>query len=76
MRMLFSVLALLVVVAIVMKLGATQMQAVAPARQAASMAADGTPAGPAVDPARRAADLVNRAMEQGAAMRAAEAASQ
>jgi hypothetical protein len=63
MRLLFSALMLLVVVAIVGKLAATQMQAVAP---------QGTPA----SAAQRSADMVTKAIEQGAAMRAADAASQ
>jgi hypothetical protein len=63
MRLLFSALMLLVVVAIVGKLAATQMQAVAP--QAAPASA-----------AQRSADMVTKAIEQGAAMRAADAASQ
>jgi hypothetical protein len=71
--MLFSVLALLVVLAVVMKLSASQMQAIGPA-SSGGQAGAGAPA-PA-DAARRAADLVNKAMEQGAAMRAADAASQ
>lgn len=64
--MIFSVLALLVVLAVVMKLSATQLQAVVPP------AAPGKPA----DPGARAVDLVNKAIEQGAAQRAAGAASQ
>lgn len=68
--MLFSVLALLVGVAVVMKLAATQWQAVKPA--APPTTAGAKPA----DPTARAVDLVNKAVEQGAAQRAAEAASQ
>ena len=64
--MMFSVLALLVVVAVVMKLSATQLTAVK------SVPAPGQP----VDPGARAVDLVNKAIEQGAAQRAADAASQ
>ena len=70
MRMIFSALALLVVVLVVMKLVATQTQAL----KAVAPAAGGTASAP--NAAQRAADLVNKAMEQGAAMRAAEAASQ
>jgi hypothetical protein len=68
--MLFSVLALLVVVAVVMKLSATQLQAV----KAVSPA--GTTGAPAANANQRAVDLVNKAIEQGAAQRAADAASQ
>ena len=68
MRMVFSVLALLVVLAVVMKLAATQTQALKPATTAGGAA--GKP------PAQQAADQVIKAMEQGAAQRAAEAASQ
>lgn len=70
MRMVFSVLALLVVVAVVMKLSATQFQAV----KAIAPTGAGGPA--AANPSQRAADLVTKAIEQGAATRAAEAASQ
>jgi len=62
-RMLFSVLALLLVALVVMKLVATQLQAVKPPASA----------GP---PAQRAADLVNQAMTRAAAQAAAQAASQ
>jgi hypothetical protein len=65
-RMMFSVLALLVVMAVVMKLAATQMTGVKP------VPAPGQPA----DPGARAVDLVNKAIEQGAVQRAADAASQ
>jgi len=68
--MLFSVLALLVVVGVVMKLSATQWQAVKP------VVASGTPAATPGNATTRAVDLVNRAVEQGAAARAADAASQ
>lgn len=68
MRMIFSVVALLVVAFVVMKLAATQTQALRPAGGVAGSAS--------ASPAARAADLVNKAVEQGAAMRAAEAASQ
>ena len=64
--MMFSVLALRVVVAVVMKLSATQLTAVKP------VPAPGQPG----DPGARAVDLVNKAIEQGAAQRAADAASQ
>ena len=71
MRMLFSVAALLVVASIVMKLAGTQLQALKPASV-------GGPASASTggNAAQRAADLVNKAVEQGAAMRAADAASQ
>ena len=65
--MLFSVLALLVVVGVVMTLAGVQLQAVKPA---------GVPGEPAGTATTRAADLVNKAVEQGAASRAADAASQ
>jgi hypothetical protein len=68
--MLFSVLALLVVVAVVMKLSATQLQAVK------AVAPAGPTGTPAANPNQRAVDLVNKAIEQGAAQRAADAASQ
>ncbi len=67
MRMIFSALALLVVAAVVMKLAATQTQALVPA-------ASGGASGPAA--VQRATDQVRQAMEQGAAQRAADAASQ
>ena len=70
MRALFSVAALLLVVWVVMKLSATQLQALAPA--AGSNAPTTTNAPHA---AQQAADKVQRAIEQGAAQRAAEAAS-
>jgi hypothetical protein len=68
--MLFSVLALLVVVAVVMKLSATSLQAVKTSVPAAGAGGKGA------DPAARAVDLMNKTVEQGAAQRAAEAASQ
>jgi xanthine dehydrogenase molybdopterin-binding subunit B len=71
MRMIFSVLALLVVVAVVMKLAATQTKALSPAATAGTAGQ-----GPGVSAAQHAADQVKKALEQGAAMRAEEAASQ
>ena len=65
--MLFSVLALLVVVGVVMKLTATQLQAVKPADAGGAAGATAT---------TRAVDRVTKAIEQGAATRAADAASQ
>ena len=63
MRILFSVVGLLVVVVIVGKLAASQMQAL-------------KPAGSTQPPAQQAAEKIQKAIEQGAALRAAEAASQ
>ena len=70
MRMLFSALALLVVVLVVMKLTATQVQTLKPAAGPSGAAASGA------SPTQQAADQVRKAIEQGAAMRAADAASQ
>lgn len=64
MRALFSIVALLLVVWVVMKLSATQLQSLAPTAGAS-----------APNAAQQAADKVQRAIEQGAAQRAAEAAS-
>jgi hypothetical protein len=64
MRVLFSLVALLLVVWVVMKLSATQLQTLAPAAGSS-----------APNAAQQAADKVQRAIEQGAAQRAAEAAS-
>lgn len=66
MRMLFSVLALLVVAAVVMKLAATQLQTLKPAPTTGGATA-GAPASPAAQQAQRAADLVTKALQQGAA---------
>lgn len=68
MRVLFSLVALLLVVWVVMKLSATQLQALAPA---AGSSAPGAP----LNAAQQAADKVTRAIEEGAARRAEEAAS-
>jgi hypothetical protein len=67
MRIVFSVLALLLVAAVVMKLAATQTRALVPAASGTASAAAALP---------QAADQVIKALEQGAAQRAAEAASQ
>ena len=69
MRAMLSLGGLLVVVYIVMKLSATQLTAVAPAAPAPGS----TGAGPSA--AQQAADKVTRALEAGAAQRAADAAS-
>lgn len=80
MRMLFTLVGLIVVVAVVMKLGATQLAALKPAARpvpAGAAPADATTAapGPAGNPARDIADRMRSAVEQGAAARAADAAS-
>lgn len=67
MRMLFSVLALLVVAAVVMKLAATPLRGASPSAGAASSAAPGS----AVE--RQVVDRVNRAIQQGQALAASEA---
>jgi hypothetical protein len=71
MRALFSLAGLLLVVFIVMKLTATQLKTVA-GTASPSAAASAAPA----NAAQAAADQVNRALSQGAATRAAQAASQ
>lgn len=67
MRMLFSVLALLVVAAVVMKLAATSLRGASQPVGAASSAARGS----AVE--RQVVDRVNRAIQQGQALAASEA---
>ena len=69
--MLFSVLALLVVVAVLMKLSATQLQVLKPTSTPAATSGAVTS-----NPGARAVDQFNKAVEQGAARRAADAASQ
>lgn len=71
MRMLISIVALLIVAFIVMKLAATQLRAVQPAA-GPGPAASATPQ----NAARQAAEQVTRALEQGAAQRPADAASE
>ena len=71
MRALLSLAALLIVLFLVMKLSGTQLQALGPTANTKPGAAAGT----ASTAAQRSADQVVRAMEQGAAARAADAAS-
>ena len=74
MRALLSLAALLIVLFLVMKLSGTQLQALGPTANTKPGAAAGT-ASTASTAAERSADQVVRAMEQGAAARAADAAS-
>ena len=71
MRALLSLAALMIVLFLVMKLSGTQLQALGPT---ANMP-QGAAAGGASSPAQRSAEQVVRALEQGAAARAADAAS-
>ena len=71
MRALLSLAALLIVLFLVMKLSGTQLQALGPTAHTPRGAA----AGAASTAAQRSADQVVRALEQGAAARAADAAS-
>lgn len=71
MRVLFSTVALLIVAFIVMKLAATQLRVVQPTAVPGSGAASSPQ-----NAARRAAEQVTRALEQGAAQRPADAASE
>ena len=73
MRALLSVTTLLLVVLLVMKLAATPLRALAPAGPVASAAATRGNTGPHA--AQQAAERVQRAIEQGAAQRAEDAAS-
>jgi hypothetical protein len=80
MRMLFSIAGLLLVVYLVMKLGATQLQALKAPVAADTPAADaGAPGGtgprPSAAAARDAAERVKSALEQGAAARAVDPAA-
>ena len=68
MRVLFSLVALVVVVFVVMKLAGTQLQAIAPSPAVAGSA-------PARTAAQQVADKVQGALQQGAALRADDAAS-
>ena len=68
MRVLFSLIALVVVAFIVMKLAAKPLQAIAPSPAVAGSAAARTAA-------QQAADKVQSALQQGAVLRAEEAAS-
>lgn len=68
MRALLSLAGLLLVVYLVMKLSATQVQGIAPQAPTAG-------GGAASSAAQQAADKVTRAIEAGAAQRAADAAS-
>ena len=68
MRALFSLVALIGVVYVVMKLAGTQLQSIAPSPAMAG-------SGPARSAAQQAADKVHGAMQQGAAQRAEDAAS-
>jgi hypothetical protein len=70
-RLVLSLLGLLVVLWIVMKLAGTQLAALTPAAPAAGAASAPAPARAAQDAAAR----VQRAIEQGAAQRAEDAAS-
>lgn len=70
MRIVLSLVALLVVVAVVLQLATRQ----APALKAVQGGATGAESLPAA--AQRAADQINRVLEQGSAARAADAASQ
>ena len=74
MRALLSLAALMIVLFLVMKLSGTQLQALGPTANTKPGAAAGT-AGTTSTAAERSADQVVRAMEQGAAARAADAAS-
>ncbi|MCY7316448.1 MAG: hypothetical protein LH480_12715 [Rubrivivax sp.] len=75
MRALLSIATLLLVVLIVMKLSATQLQALAPAAWPASAAAGATDSLPA-NAAQQAAGRLQEALQQGAARQAEAAASQ
>jgi hypothetical protein len=66
MRAVFSLLALLIVVFVVMKLTTSQIQAIAPVKPGG---------GAASSAAEQAAAKVQQALEQGAALRAVDAAS-
>ena len=77
MRALFSVLGLLVVVAVVGMIARHQLQAVAPAVPSPSNSAGAAPSGTPGEPARarpeQVREDVERAVQQGAAARASEA---
>ncbi len=72
--MFLGVVALLLAAVAVMKFSATQLQALAPGAPAASGALPAQ--ANTLAPAQAAADRVSQSIEQGAAVRAAEAASQ